>query len=965
MDDSYALPDISKDSTDSHHFRIANGFTIRVPSTIDHQPLTIDNKLMSKSPLITESTWLSLLDDVRARDIHLFRRIVRKMIIHLRRLGVPGSAQLQDRLVGTPVDTVAAQSNNSPRDWKGGVDELVLVDEVFNLAHASVGEIQVRQSVEKWIQEDRSSFLLKTLSTRDAPLEDVAMALEQFITFSSEGLELSPAIHTGLKCDLIRRFLTDELDYINSAKEFVEIADFHDLVQHTIAMPGSRGKLGGKAAGIFLGTMALTRSKSSDLTRHSVMTPKTWFIASDAFIAFINHNNLEEIVEQKYKEIWQVKVEYDHIIQLFKSSRFPQELEAGIAFALDDLGSTPIVVRSSSLLEDRRESAFSGKYKSLFLANQGSRADRLSALLDAVAEVYASLFGPDPMEYRGERGLLDFHEEMGIIIQQVVGTKVGNYFLPAYSGVIFSHNEFRWSPRIKREDGLVRIVAGLGTRAVDRLGDDYPIMFAPGQPSLRINVTAAEAIRYAPKKLDVINLKTNRFETVPVRGFLKKYGVDLPMFHQILSLVKEDHLRLPSPFLTDLEAEDPLITFEGLISKTSFVERVVTMTRVLKDRLGTPVDIEFASDGNDFYLLQCRPQAFGESFEPSIIPRSVPEGDLLFTANRFVSNGHVRDITHIVYVDPAAYGEIPDKTTMFDVGRAVGVLNRTLPRRQFILMGPGRWGSRGDIKLGVSITYADISNTAMLIEIARRRGNYVPDLSFGTHFFQDLVESAIRYLPLFPDDPAVHFNESLLRSAHNRLAEYAAEYSHLSDVVHVIDLPSTTNGKILDVMMNGELDEAVAVLTVPTGASDARKQQQKRAGASAGLPGESHWRWRLEMAERIAQSISRGEMGLRELYLFGSVKNATSGPSSDIDLIAHVTDKNPMQKELERWFEGWSLGLDEMNFQRTGSRRGGLLHMHYVTDQDVLAGTTFGQKIRAETDPARRLPLRVTAGEKV
>ncbi|MCK7528403.1 MAG: PEP/pyruvate-binding domain-containing protein [Ignavibacteriales bacterium] len=72
-----------------------------------------------------------------------------------------------------------------------------------------------------------------------------------------------------------------------------------------------------------------------------------------------------------------------------------------------------------------------------------------------MAEVYASIFGPDPIEYRAERGLLDFHEEMGIMIQEVVGTRVGRYFLPAFAGVAFSNNEFRWSPRIKREDGLV------------------------------------------------------------------------------------------------------------------------------------------------------------------------------------------------------------------------------------------------------------------------------------------------------------------------------------------------------------------------------------------------------------------------------------------------------------------------------------------------------------------------------
>ena len=121
------------------------------------------------------------------------------------------------------------------------------------------------------------------------------------------------------------------------------------------------------------------------------------------------------------------------------------------------------------LLEDSFGAAFAGKYKSLFIANQGSKKERLAELIDAIAEVYASTFGPDPIEYRREQGLLDYHEEMGILIQEVVGKKVGDYFFPAFAGVALSNNEFRWSNRIKLEDGLVRMVPGLGTRAVDRV----------------------------------------------------------------------------------------------------------------------------------------------------------------------------------------------------------------------------------------------------------------------------------------------------------------------------------------------------------------------------------------------------------------------------------------------------------------------------------------------------------------
>jgi len=207
------------------------------------------------------------------------------------------------------------------------------------------------------------------------------------------------------------------------------------------------------------------------------------------------------------------------------------------------------------------------------------------------------------------------------------------------------------------------------------------------------------------------------------------------------------------------------------------------MLGVLEQRLGRPVDMEFASDGREFYLLQCRPQSFARENVPAVIPHDLAEKSILFSASRYVSNGHVPDITHVVYVDPERYNELESVEDLHAVGRAVSRLNAVLPKRQFILMGPGRWGSRGDIKLGVNVTYSDINHTAMLTEIARKRGNYLPDLSFGTHFFQDLVEASIHYLPLYPDDPGVVFAERFFRGSENELSNLAPEFAHLDQVV--------------------------------------------------------------------------------------------------------------------------------------------------------------------------------------
>ncbi|MEW6406994.1 MAG: PEP/pyruvate-binding domain-containing protein, partial [Chloroflexota bacterium] len=402
------------------------------------------------------------------------------------------------------------------------------------------------------------------------------------------------------------------------------------------------------------------------------------------------------------------------------------------------------------------------------------------------------------------------------MIQEVVGTRIGHYYFPAFAGVAFSNNEFPWSSRIKRGDGLVRIVPGLGTRAVDRVGDDYPVLAAPGQPGLRVNVSLDEIVRYSPQKIDVINLESSLFETVSIQTLLKEYGREYPCIQQVVSVISQDHLEQPRALRINFEQDNLVVTFEELLSKTDFLEQIRTILNELQDKFQRPIDIEFAHDGTDFYLLQCRSQSFQEDSNPALIPRGIPKERIVFSANRYISNGTVANITHVVYVDSQEYGDLSNYQDLLDVGRVVGRLNKLLPKRRFILIGPGRWGSRGDRKLGVQVTYSDINNASMLIEIARKRGDYMPDPSFGTHFFQDLVEASIRYLPLYPDDFGIVFNDAFLTASENILADVLPEFVHLLKVVKVIDIPSSTDGLVLQVYMNADTEEAIAILTEPT-----------------------------------------------------------------------------------------------------------------------------------------------------
>jgi predicted nucleotidyltransferase len=898
------------------------------------------------------ASWSVLLGFLERTDRSLFLRIARKMINHLCWNDVDEAAILLEEglaLGGTREETDV----NRPMERRALSDTSAWAQKVFLLAERHQSEDEIVSRIQIWINEENSTFLIKSLENPGTGLSEIADAVMRFKNSSIDETTLSLPVQTSLRVALLRRLFVDQLDFINIAKRFVEVRDFYDLVGHLVYPARSQGKLGGKGAGLFLATQIIQKATEYADLFPNIKFPKTWYIASDGILDFIQNNSLNEVYNQKYMDIERVRQDYPHIINLFKNSRFTTEIEKGLAVALDDFGDRPLIVRSSSILEDRLGSSFSGKYKSLFVANQGSKPERLEALKDAIAEVYASVFSPDPIEYRAERGLLDFREEMGILIQEVVGTRVGKYFFPSFSGVAFSNNEFRWSPRIRRRDGLLRMVPGLGTRAVDRVSNDYPILVSPGNPGLRVNVSPDEIVRYSPKRMDVIDLESQSFTTVDAITLLREHGHEYPMAKLLVSVVDEDRIRDPGGLGPDWQKDDVILTFDGLLAKTPFNEQMRKLLDLLGEKLGSAVDLEFACDGKDVYIVQCRAQSALEEHAPAAIPRHLPREKILFFVKKYVSNGHIPEITHIVYVDPERYAELPDHKSLTDVARAVGRLNKLLPKRQFILLGPGRWGSRGDIKLGVNVTYSDINNTSLLMEIARKTGDYLPELSFGTHFFQDLVEADIRYLPVYADDSETIFDELFLRRAQNLLPTILPEFSHLEDTLRVVDLAKETNGEILRVLMNAELGEAVGLLT----RAEPRAKSVRPSRAAPEGTGENHSGWRMEMARSIARHLDAARFGVKAIYVFGSAKNATAGPGSDLDLLVHVDGTPEKRTELDTWFDGWGLSLAEMNYLRTGYRSGSLLDIHYITDADIANRTSYAVKINAVTDSAWVLAL--------
>jgi len=744
----------------------------------------------------------------------LTERIQRELMMELHRRSIATIDSIHDQArsqAGRAMAEVVDDPNQAERDrWDASERELVeQITRKTVCRHFSVADID--DLVNLTMKREEVHNLEVVANRGNVSFRELADNIQRFCALPLGETRLAPAEVVGTRVALTRHFVSDQLEFIGIAKNHLQIRDFDDITRRMLGSDSGIGRIGGKAGGMILAHRILAAAEQGTDPYLPVAIPESYYLRSDVVEEFLRLNRLDEYQSQKYKPIEDVTREYPLIRGVFRNGDFPLKVVHDLRRILDKIGTHPLIVRSSSLLEDRIGTAFCGKYASVFVANQGTLEQRLRALLGAIAEVYASIMAPDPILYRREHNLIDYVEEMAVLIQKVVGLRCGDYLMPAVAGVAFSRNEYRWSPRIQREDGLMRLVMGLGTRAVDRSGSDYPRMVALGAPTLRPESTVNEILRCAQRTLDVVDTKKNRLQTVRLQEVLAQGCDDFSMLDKLVSVHRDGELYPPTGLRVDDDPTQLCITFDKLLRETPFVQRVRDMLARLEDAYGVPVDIEFASDGEKFYILQCRSQSQAVEAEPVRVPTNIANADIIFDAHRFVRTGLIEGIEYIVYVDSGAYDALPTRERRLEVARVVGRVNHALPPKSFILIGPGRWGSN-DILLGVPIRYADINRCRMLIEVARQKDGFAPEVSFGTHFFQDLVEANIHYLPLYPDVASNRFNEAFLRNTRNVLADIVPADTDFARDVRVIHIPKVARGRTLTVAMDGETDVAIAYL---------------------------------------------------------------------------------------------------------------------------------------------------------
>ena len=619
--------------------------------------------------------------------------------------------------------------------------------------------------------------------------------------------EISDSILVEWKHRLIRMMIAREAKVSHLASEYL---DLKDLLRISKRIIGS-GLIGGKSVGMIIARAILESSDSKWSEKLEIHD--SFFIGSDVFYTYLVENG----IWWKRRKLVKGDAFLDGLdeVQLrIYEGHFSQSIQDQFLLMLVYYGQSPIIVRSSSLLEDAYGNAFSGKYESIFLANQGTPEQRLSKFISAVKEIYASTISRNALTYRKKRGLLDKDEQMALLVQRVSGSMHGNNFFPQLAGVGFSYNPYVWDPSIKPESGVARIVFGLGTRAVERK-DDYTCLVALNVPEKKIAKNEDELRKYTQKKVDLIDLEQDRLSTIEFNDILPdiENQATTSLFTEIdidsIERLRERNRPIYSAYS---------LTFRELFKRTDFVEHLEELLQTIEDAYESPVDVEFTANfktKNDYLinLLQCRPfQVRQETFKVRA-PEQVDPNNIVFkTKGPIIGRSRLMDIDFLIYVRPEIFGQIPVKRR-YAVARAIGVLthDRRMADKRIMLIGPGRWGTASP-ELGIPISFPEIENVTVIGEIAQMHEGLIPDVSLGTHFFNDLVEMDMLYFAVYPGRTDLFIKKTTLKKQDNVIHDYLTANDETRHAITLYEFIGNSGGSRMHLFMDSLKQEGICYL---------------------------------------------------------------------------------------------------------------------------------------------------------
>ena len=583
------------------------------------------------------------------------------------------------------------------------------------------------------------------------------------------------------KCDMMcSMMMAKDKKMSDKIKEYFDYEDYMAIYNRLV---GS-GMIGGKACGMLLARKIIEKQKPEIFANFE--PDDSFYIGSDLFYTYIVSNDLWNIrVKQRSKEGY-----YEAGKKLeegLKNGTFSDDIKDKFIRILDYYGQSPIIVRSSSFLEDGFGNAFAGKYESVFCVNQGTLEERLAAFEDAVKTVYASTMNISALEYRILNDLDDKDEQMALLVQRVSGSYYGDYFFPTIAGVGFSYSPYSPTPGTNQNDGMLRLVMGLGTKAVDRTQKDYPRIINLNKPHAIDRPDIAERHRYSQHYLDVLDIKDISIHEIAVDEGLEvlpRYGKNTVIEHDWDA---ESRLKERGQY-----RDVVFVNCNGIVNNDEFIKTMKTILKTLETAYDYPVDIEYTVNiGQDksfvINLLQCRPLQISTTNETVEIPSD--KGKTFFhIESASMGRSRMENIETLVYVNPHDYYQYP-YAKKSSIARIIGQINEYCKEgnKKSMLIVPGRIGTSSP-ELGIPVAFAEISQFSAILEESYSQVGYVPELSFGSHMFQDLVEADIYYGALFEDEKTLSYNKNLLDDFTNKLPEINTELDdEIYDMIKVME----------------------------------------------------------------------------------------------------------------------------------------------------------------------------------
>ena len=583
------------------------------------------------------------------------------------------------------------------------------------------------------------------------------------------------------ECDKIcELMMTKDEKMLSKIKEYFTFEDYITIYDRRV---GS-GLVGGKTCGMLLARKIIEKN-CPDIYNDIFEPDDSFYIGTDLFYTYIVSNDLWDLrVKQRTKEGY---YKYGkELEEALKNGVFSDEIKKEFIHILDYFGQNPIIVRSSSFLEDGYGNAFAGKYESVFCVNRGSLEERLAAFEEAVKIVYSSTMNISALEYRKLNDLDDTDEQMGLLVQRVSGSYHGDYLFPTAAGVGFSYSPYSPLPNMDNSKGMLRLVMGLGTKAVDRTKKDYPRIVNLDKPEVTMTKDIKEKHRYSQHYLDVIDLKNISLHDIPIDE-----GLDvIPRYSKNVMV---EHDREAERMFRDRgqPREIVFVNCEGIVKNHEFIDVMKRILNTLEIAYDYPVDIEYTVNVGEnksfnINLLQCRPLQISVNNEAI----EMPENQNVFFHIKESSMGMSRksEIDIICYVDPHKYYEYPyaQKSSLSRIISDVNAYCKNNDKTALLIV-PGRIGTSSP-ELGIPVVFADISHFTAILEEAYSDVGYMPELSFGSHMFQDLVEAEIYYGALFENEKRIEFNRDMIFDYPNILNDINPNLNdEIYDMIQVID----------------------------------------------------------------------------------------------------------------------------------------------------------------------------------